>query len=224
MFNYKTVFNEIRSYIMTIEKRREREIEEMRELILSAASDIIASEGFDKLSIRKIAKKIEYSPSIIYHCFNDKEEILNNVMQRGYKKIVAAVSHINMKNASPEERLIEMTKNYIKSALNMPDEFMAAQLNKSKEALKHTSSLFKGASKEKPALSALCQCLQDMYMDKEVDEDTVELTAQMIAVSTLGLIMKLTVEKDIGEEQKQRLIDFYSKEIVLRIANGNTIK
>lgn len=209
---------------MTIEKRREREIEEMRELILSAASDIIASEGFDKLSIRKIAKKIEYSPSIIYHCFNDKEEILNNVMQRGYKKIVAAVSHINMKNASPEERLIEMTKNYIKSALNMPDEFMAAQLNKSKEALKHTSSLFKGASKEKPALSALCQCLQDMYMDKEVDEDTVELTAQMIAVSTLGLIMKLTVEKDIGEEQKQRLIDFYSKEIVLRIANGNTIK
>ncbi len=209
---------------MTIEKRREREIEEMRELILSAASDIIASEGFDKLSVRKIAKKIDYSPSIIYHYFNDKEEILNNVMQRGYKKIVSAVSSVKIKSNSPEERLIEITRNYIKAALNMPDEFIAAQLNRSKEALMHTSSLFKGASRKKPALSALYQCLQDIYKDKEIDEDTIEITAQMIAVSTLGLIMKLTVEKDIGEEQRQKLINFYSKEIVLRIANVNTIK
>ncbi len=207
---------------MTIEKRREREIEEMKELILSAASDIIASEGFDKLSIRKIAKKIDYSPSIIYHYFNDKEEILNNVMQRGYKKIVMAVSSVKMENNPPEERLIQMTKNYIKAALNMPDEFMAAQLNQSISALKHTSSLFKGASKEKPALSVLYQCLQEIYKDKDIDEDTIELTAQMIVVSTLGLIFKLIVEKNIGDEQRERLINFYSKEIVLRIANSNT--
>lgn len=208
---------------MTIEKRREREIEEMRELILLAASDIIASEGFDKLSIRKIAKKIEYSPSIIYHYFNDKEEILNNVMQRGYKKIVTAVSSVKMENNPPEERLIQMTKNYIKAALNMPDEFMAAQLNQSKAALKHTSSLFKGASKEKPALSALYQCLQEIYKDKDIDENTIELTAQMIVVSSLGLIFKLIVEKDIGDEQREKLINFYSNEIVLRIANENTL-
>ena len=39
---------------MTIQKRRQREIEEMRELIHSAASEIIALEGFEKLSVRKI--------------------------------------------------------------------------------------------------------------------------------------------------------------------------
>ncbi len=207
---------------MTIEKRREREIEEMKELILLAASDIIASEGFDKLSIRKIAKKIEYSPSIIYHYFKDKEEILNNVMQRGYKKIVSAVSSLKIENSSPEERLIQMTKNYIEAALNMPDEFMAAQLNQSKSALKHTSSLFKGASKEKTALFVLYECLKEIYKDKDIDENTIELTTQMIVVSTLGLIFKLIIEKDIGNEQRERLINFYSKEIVLRIANGNT--
>ncbi|WIV12393.1 TetR/AcrR family transcriptional regulator [Proteiniborus sp. MB09-C3] len=207
---------------MTIEKRREREIEEMKELILSAAGDIIASEGFDKLSIRKIAKKIEYSPSIIYHYFKDKEEILNNLMQRGYKKIVSAVSSVKIEDGSPEERLMQMTKNYIRVALSMQDEFMAAQLNQSKLALKHTSSLFEGASKEKPALSALCQCLQEMYRGKAIDENIIELTAQMIVVSTLGLIFKLIIEKDIGDEQRERLIDFYSNEIILRIANSNT--
>jgi AcrR family transcriptional regulator len=73
--------------IMTIEERREREKEEMRELILSAADEIVASEGFDKLSVRKIANKIEDSASIIYHYFTDKDEILHNLMQRGYKKM-----------------------------------------------------------------------------------------------------------------------------------------
>lgn len=102
----------------------------------------------------------------------------------------------------------------------MPDEFMAAQLSNSEEALKHTSWLFKGASKEKPALSSLYQCLQDIYINKEVDEDAIELTAQVIAASTLGLIMKIIIEKDIGEEQTKRLIDFYSEYIVLRMVNG----
>ncbi|OLS01608.1 TetR/AcrR family transcriptional regulator [Tissierella creatinophila] len=208
---------------MTTEKRREREVEEMKELILSAASDIIASEGFDKLSIRKIAKKIEYSPSIIYHYFDDKEEILNVVIQRGYKKIVSAVSSMKIEGSVPEEKLVQMTQNYIKVALSMPEEFMAAQLNQSKVALKHTSSLFKGASKEKPALSALYQCLKEMYKDKDVDENTIELTAQMIVVSTLGLIFKIIIEKDISDEQRDNLISFYSNEIVLRMANGNRL-
>ena len=205
---------------MTIEKRRQREIEEMRELILSAASNIISDQGLDKLSIRKIAKEIEYSPSIIYHYFKDKEEILYNVMQRGYKKIVSAVSSIELKKSSPEERLVEITKNYIVAVLKMPDEFMAVQLSNSQEALNHTSWLFKGASKEKPALSSLYQCLQDIYKNKEVDKDAIELTAQVIAASTFGLIMKIIIEKDIGEEQRNRLIDFYSEYIVLRIVNG----
>lgn len=204
---------------MIIEKRRQREIEEMRELIFSAASNIISNEGLDKLSIRKIAKEIQYSPSIIYHYFKDKEEILNNIMQRGYKKIVSAVSSVDLENHSPEERLVEMTKNYIMETLKMP-EFMAAQLSNSEEALKHTSWLFKGASKENPALSSLYKCLQDIYKNKEVDEDAIELIAQVIAASTLGLIMKIIIEKDIGEEQRKRLIDFYSEYIVLRIVNG----
>jgi AcrR family transcriptional regulator len=204
---------------MAVEKRREKEIEEMKELILSTASEIITMEGLDKLSIRKIASKIEYSPSIIYHYFKDKEEIVNQVMQRGYKKIVSAVSSAEVEQQTPKERLRLMTKNYIKAALAMPEEFMAAQLNTSDLALKHTASLFKGASKEKPALTALFQSLKEMYTGQEVSEDTLEMTSQMIAVSTLGFIIKLIIEKNLDGEQKEKLVEFYTNDIVFRIAN-----
>jgi len=145
-------------------------------------------------------------------------------MQRGYRKIVTAVSSITIEGVSPEERLSEMTRNYIEAALTMPDEFMVAQLSDSKEALNHTSTLFKGASKKKSALTALYNCLEEIYQDKDIDEQTIELTSQMIAVSTLGLIIKLIIEKDIGDEQRQSLIHFFTNKIVLRMVKDCKIK
>ncbi|BCN30521.1 TetR/AcrR family transcriptional regulator [Anaeromicropila herbilytica] len=202
---------------MTVKNRREREKEEMRELILSTASDLIAIEGLEKLSIRKIASEIEYAPSVIYHYFKDKEEILNIIMQRGYSKITSAVGNALVEPDSPEEKLKKITREYIEVALSMPDQFLVVQLNGSPEVLKHTGFLFQGASKEKPALATLYECLKELYQDKEVEEDTIELTAQIIAASTLGLIIKLIKEKDISDEQRERLINFYTNEIVLRV-------
>ena len=196
-------------------KRREREIEVMRELIISAAKEIIAKEGFDNLSIRKIAKKIEYSPSIIYHYFKDKDEILNSVMKSGYMKIVNAVSKSDTENLTPAEKLKRMTRDYIEEALKMPDEFLAAQINQSPHALKHTSSLYRGASKEKPAIMVICKCLKEIY--KNIDDDQIELKSQMIVVSTIGMTIKLIIEKDIDDEQRKRLINGFIEEVIIKI-------
>jgi AcrR family transcriptional regulator len=196
-------------------KRREREIEAMRELIISAAKEIIAKEGFDNLSIRKIANKIEYSPAIIYHYFKDKDEIMNFVMRNGYMQIVSAVTKSADEDLKPADRLKRMTMDYIEAALNMPDEFLVAQLNQSPHALKHTSSLYKGASREKPALAALFKCLKEIYI--KLDDDQIELKSQMIVVSTLGLIVKLIIEKDLDEEQRQKLIETFIEDVVSKI-------
>ncbi len=205
---------------MTIENRRAQEKIQMRELILEAAKKIVIEEGFEGVSIRKIAKKIQYSPSLIYHYFENKEEILNQLMEIGYKKIVEALFSTNLKSKAPKDKLMEMTKKYIDIALSMPEEFLSAQLNQSEDSLKHTSSLFKGASKEKPALGLLYKTLEELYREENViiSEEEIELTAQMIAVSTLGLIVKLIIEKDIKKEQKQRLTHHFIHHTISNIA------
>lgn len=196
---------------MTIEERKEREKEEMRNLIIDSASEIITTEGLENLSIRKIAKQIEYSPAIIYHYFHDKDEIVNHVMKKGYQQIINALSSAEVSAHQPEERLKEMARNYINAALQMPDAFKAVQLNSSPAILEHTATLFKGASGKKTALGLLYQCLKDIYKDNNVDDNFVELTAQVIASATLGLIIKLIIEKDIGEEQRKNLIEHFIK-------------
>lgn len=203
---------------MSIENRREREKQEMRGLILAAAADIAAAEGFGRLSVRKIAGKIDYSPSIIYHYFKDMNEIINTLMQSGCEKIAAAIASADKEYTDPAARLQEMTKNYIHAALDMPDEFLAAQLYRSPQNLHHTASMFAGAAKEKAMLSALFQCIQEINKDRAPDESEIELTAQLIAASALGLIIKLILEKDIGTARRNRLIDHFSGAAVLRLA------
>ncbi|MBY9078233.1 TetR/AcrR family transcriptional regulator [Paenibacillus sp. HN-1] len=194
-----------------MKERKEREREKQRELILQAADEIFAQEGLEKLSIRKIADKIEYSPAIIYHYFENKEDILNHLMTRGYGKLMSSLSSSAQDGQDdPEIRLRKLMRSYIEAALDMPDEYMAVQLNPSPEILRHTSMFYKGASLHNPALSLLSQCLNEiMGTGREPGSEASELTAQVIAASSLGLVIKLIQEKDIGEEQRERLIRNY---------------
>ena len=63
---------------------RKKEKNELRELILLKAKEIIIREGQEKLSLRKIANEIEYSPATIYLYFQDKDEILYQMMDKGF--------------------------------------------------------------------------------------------------------------------------------------------
>ena len=58
---------------MGIVERKERQKAELREQILDAARAIVLAEGFDALSMRKIADAIEYSPATIYLHFASRD-------------------------------------------------------------------------------------------------------------------------------------------------------
>ena len=73
---------------MGLRARHEKEKENMRRLILKAAIKIIIAEGYDKLSMRKIADEIEYSPTTIYIYYKDKAQIVRDISNRIYEKIV----------------------------------------------------------------------------------------------------------------------------------------
>ena len=105
---------------MGIKQRKDREREEMKELILDAAKKISLEEGFSKVSIRKIAEEIEYSPGTIYLYFKSRDEILfelhNIAFQKFYKEQLM-INHI----AEPFEKLREHGRVYIRFGLENPD-------------------------------------------------------------------------------------------------------
>lgn len=206
---------------MTIEERRDREKQQMKELILQAAAHIIVTDGYDKLSIRKIANQIEYSPAIIYHYFSNKDEILSQILRQGYKNLMSALAEGQTQEGSPETRLKNLTRKYIDTALENPDQFVAVQLNKSSQVQEFTAYLFAGAAEEKPALKILAKAVEEICTGQNVSEGEIEMTAQIIAASTLGFITKLILEQDIGAHRRKQLIDRFT-ETVIRMASLKT--
>jgi len=192
---------------MNIKSRQEREREERRDLIIKAASQIISAEGVDNLSIRKIAKQIEYSPAIIYHYFKDKDDIIEHAFRAGYQKIIIALQSVVITATDPLQMLKARMHAYIDIALRMPDEYRSVQLSTSPSILKHTSILDKGASNKNPAIAMLCENL--MQITGETDGNTIELTAQVILTATFGLIIRLINEKNLDYLQKEALINHH---------------
>src|SRR5438105_10034662 len=70
---------------MGIKERQERDRESVRRAILDAARDLFVAEGFQNVSIRKIAERIEYSPAAIYGYFAGKDDIFFALAEEGFR-------------------------------------------------------------------------------------------------------------------------------------------
>jgi len=102
---------------MGITERKERERQEVRKLILDSAMKLFLEEGYKNVTIRKIAKQIEYSPGTIYLYFKDKDDILYTLQSIAFEKFHKAQNAVqNIQD--PIERLIAHGKAYIKFALS----------------------------------------------------------------------------------------------------------
>jgi len=103
-------------------ERRERERQEMQILILDAARDLFANEGYEAVTMRKIAEKIEYSPTAIYFHFRDKLSLLRALVDRDFAAFGSALQRIG-RVADPVERLRRMGYAYVDFALENPNHY-----------------------------------------------------------------------------------------------------
>ena len=70
-----------------VKERQEREREATGRAILDAARDLFVAEGYQNVSIRKIAERIEYSPAAIYSYFPSKDDIFLALAEEGFRML-----------------------------------------------------------------------------------------------------------------------------------------
>ena len=105
---------------MGITERKEREKAELKELILKKAKEIFDKEGQDKLSIRRLASAAEYSPATIYLYFQDKDEIIYELMEMGFQLMGKSLDSA-FKEENPIQRILKIGTGYVEFGLANPD-------------------------------------------------------------------------------------------------------
>jgi len=107
---------------MGVKERREREKSETRDKILDAARELFITEGFEGVSMRKVAEKIEYSPTAIYVHFADKQELFRELCHQDYARL-AEVFQSSVISTDPIERLKQIGAIYIDFGTQYPNHY-----------------------------------------------------------------------------------------------------
>jgi AcrR family transcriptional regulator len=110
---------------MGVAERHAREKEALRKRIIDAASEIFVSEGYQNVSIRKIAEKIEYAPSTIYLYFRDKQQLLESLAIDTFAGLAAELHAIEEQQPDPLKRLELGIRCYIDFGLRHPNHYLA---------------------------------------------------------------------------------------------------
>ena len=126
---------------MGIEERRQRERDEVREKILDGARELFVENGYEGVTMRKVAERIEYSPTTIYLYFADKETLFRELCSADFQRLAASFQSA-AQVADPIERLRASAWIYLRFAAENPNHyrlmFMTANpVGPSEEALAH---------------------------------------------------------------------------------------
>ncbi len=91
---------------MGIQERKEREKEQRREEILSAAKDVIFQKGLIPATMDEIAEKAELSKATLYLYYKSKEDLYTAVALRGLEILESELRSISDRNLPPLSTLL----------------------------------------------------------------------------------------------------------------------
>lgn len=197
---------------MGIKERRSVEKIEMKRKIIDSAIELIKQEGYEKLSIRKIAARIEYSPTTIYLYYKDKAEIITDMSNNLYNKVFDDVVTIldEKKQLSLDERICDLMRTLIKGLCNEPETvkaIMASGMN----------FIFTNDSPgSKPANSGID--MLDALLFRGIIENNnhpnVENTSWMIVSALLGFVISSIASQLYLLDEFDQFVDDFVKIIM----------
>src|SRR5262249_6593733 len=103
-------------------ERRERVKQELRTRILDAARELFVEHGYEAVTMRKIADKIEYSPTAIYFHFRDKQSLIRELCDEDFATLAQKFQKI-ARVADPIERLRRIGRAYVAFAIAYPNHY-----------------------------------------------------------------------------------------------------
>lgn len=205
---------------MGVQERRKMEKEKIKKEIHKAASEIIIDEGYSKLSIRKIASKIDYSPSLIYNYYENKADIVLSIWQEKSSIIINTMSNLKLNDSNEETNIKKLFKTYINLILESPEEYRAIMLNNI-DIIKKAN--FDFTEEEKNSLKIKeTKKKYDKYLEEGLLRhiDT-EKYAFFSWISINGFISNMVLSNNKDKEFTNKLIDEYLDFMIYGLFKNN---
>lgn len=107
---------------MGITERRKREKEALSRKIMDAAREIFVEEGYESVTMRRIADKIEYSATAIYSHFKDKDALIRAITYADFKALTDKLHEVG-DDLDPVSRMRRIAHLYVDFGVNNPNQY-----------------------------------------------------------------------------------------------------
>lgn len=173
---------------MGTKERREREREEIRTLILDTAREMFAAEGYEAVTMRRIADHIEYSPTAIYFHFKDKDALIRELCDHDFLELAQKFASI-VRIADPIEKLRRTGQLYLQFGLDNPNHYRVMFMTPHPKMDPAASAVKQGNPEEDAYAflkSIVTEAIEQGLFRKELTD--LELTSQTIWAGVHGVI------------------------------------
>ncbi|MFE6099423.1 TetR/AcrR family transcriptional regulator [Streptomyces laurentii] len=105
---------------MSVQERKQRERAERERLIVATARELAEQQGWDAVTTRRLAERIEYSQPVLYSHFRGKREIIGAVALQGSTELAVAVRAATAAVDGPRARVAALAHAYLDFAARNP--------------------------------------------------------------------------------------------------------
>ncbi|MER6407559.1 TetR/AcrR family transcriptional regulator [Streptomyces viridosporus] len=105
---------------MSVQARKERERADRERLIVATARALAEQQGWDAVTTRRLAERIEYSQPVLYSHFRGKREIIGAVALEGAAEMAAALRAAASAADGPRTRVTALARAYLEFAEHHP--------------------------------------------------------------------------------------------------------
>ncbi|MFF7975973.1 WHG domain-containing protein [Streptomyces sp. NPDC007905] len=105
---------------MSVQERKQRERADRERLILATARELAEQQGWDAVTTRRLAERIEYSQPVLYSHFRGKREIIGAVALEGAAELAAALRAATSATDGPRARVTALAHTYLEFAARNP--------------------------------------------------------------------------------------------------------
>ena len=169
---------------MGIRERRQRKRDRVRQAILTAARDLATSEGFDRVSMRKIADRIEYTAAAIYSYFPSKEAILLALAEDSSRRLAQYLDAV-VDDADPLTRLRDRVWRFYTFSRSHPEDFKLMFIERSVAGTEQRYERFLRTTSARADVDVR-GCIAQGQLPKTVDPAT---ALRLLCVGMLGAAM-----------------------------------
>lgn len=106
---------------LSVQTRREKQKAELRAELVAAAHKLVQEEGYEGLTIRKLAKRVGYAPMSVYSYFADKQDILFALAEDAFETLARRIEE--HPSDDPIEALQAVMTEYAAFGLGNPNEY-----------------------------------------------------------------------------------------------------